>query len=576
MHLRHLSLYFGLLFGHQLLPYVVGWSFAERRRTNAIPLFCSARRPLVPSPVRLYSASSNENLSNDKDDSEAVFNMTSVDSGIHKKIRLAKAQAEIDRILASPDAPADLEEELKKVEMIAPETTQSTEELQMDAHESQLEQELYQAAKQLDFEKAAKIKKEISQLHIDDCGSVLQVNSQFYKAFSNQDFAHMTTLWTRDGMATCIHPSSNPIVGTKNVLASWQRMFTAQSNQKTVLEPHKIRLAVKGSSTAIVTCEEHVYSRRFIRGQKRKTELTNKLLATNLFRKVNGRWLLHYHHASWHADSTASKLALKGMSSAGTGGASSNAPIERLDNNGKTIDDNPMHGILGTQNNGPWLGSGEKKSAGKEIVIESLSEMLKRTQGRIFRIPGNQGSGGENKNKDDSAPIIHISSHLEDMDDEDLLDEDDDEDDEDDELYDEEEDDEEEEEEEDQDFDAKNAAPGERGILKRWVLHPHGLSKKKLNKRNNVTGAPKDGLRQECIGALRKLCDQGAISPKQKRVLLTDIIGCSKKGDFSMVEVAFELLCGECEDKDVAQEEFADQCRVLAQSLPDPLSPSLQ
>lgn len=62
---------------------------------------------------------------------------------------------------------------------------------------------------------------------------------------------------------------------------------------------------------------------------------------------------------------------------------------------------------------------------------------------------------------------------------------------------------------------------------------------------------------------------QGSISPKQKRVLLTDIIMCSAKGEFSMVEVAYELLCGEGEDKDAAEEEFADQCRVFAHSLPE-------
>jgi hypothetical protein len=75
-------------------------------------------------------------------------------------------------------------------------------------------------------------------------------------------------------------------------------------------------------------------------------------------------------------------------------------------------------------------------------------------------------------------------------------------------------------------------------------------------------------LRQQCIGALRKLSDQGTISPEQKRLLLTDIISSSAKGECSMVEVAYELLCGEIDDdEETAEEEFADQCRVLATSL---------
>jgi len=36
-----------------------------------------------------------------------------------------------------------------------------------------------------------------------------------------------------------------------------------------------------------------------------------------------------------------------------------------------------------------------------------------------------------------------------------------------------------------------------------------------------------------------------------------------------MVEVAFELLCSEGDDIDAAEEEFADQCRVFAMSLPE-------
>ena len=79
----------------------------------------------------------------------------------------------------------------------------------------------------------------------------------------------------------------------------------------------------------------------------------------------------------------------------------------------------------------------------------------------------------------------------------------------------------------------------------------------------------KDVLRQSCISMLRQLTQQGILSPRQKRVLLTDIIYCSANGEFSMVEVAYELLCaeGEQDEAEIAQEEFAEQCRVLASSL---------
>ena len=48
--------------------------------------------------------------------------------------------------------------------------------------------------------------------------------------------------------------------------------------------------------------------------------------------------------------------------------------------------------------------------------------------------------------------------------------------------------------------------------------------------------------------------------------MLIDIITCSAKGEFSMVEVAYELLCGKLpmnnydgNDDNVAEEEFANQ-----------------
>ena len=82
----------------------------------------------------------------------------------------------------------------------------------------------------------------------------------------------------------------------------------------------------------------------------------------------------------------------------------------------------------------------------------------------------------------------------------------------------------------------------------------------------------KTELRQACLAALRRLSDMGAISPRQKRVLVTDIIASTAKHAKSMVEIAFELLCVEGEgvgedEEDSYEEEFADQCRVIATDL---------
>ena len=81
----------------------------------------------------------------------------------------------------------------------------------------------------------------------------------------------------------------------------------------------------------------------------------------------------------------------------------------------------------------------------------------------------------------------------------------------------------------------------------------------------------KEGLREKCIATLCKLSDHGLLSSKQKRLLLTDIITSSARGESSMVEVAYELLCTGEEDissgedeLDTGMEDFTEQCRVFA------------
>ena len=92
------------------------------------------------------------------------------------------------------------------------------------------------------------------------------------------------------------------------------------------------------------------------------------------------------------------------------------------------------------------------------------------------------------------------------------------------------------------------------------------------------TSPAQEERRQGCIAALRQLAKEGRISAKQKRSLLTDIISCSAKGEVSMVEVAYELLYCTASDANIdenkqatddAEEEFADQCIVFAQTFSD-------
>ncbi|KAL3927174.1 MAG: hypothetical protein SGARI_005397, partial [Bacillariaceae sp.] len=406
--------------------------------------------------------------------------------------------------------------------------------------------ELYSAVKAQDFATAAERQDEISNRHIDDCGQVIQLNGRFYKAFSNKDVEEMERIWLKDRSCICIHPSFKTLTGVRDIMHSWKRMFESSvgSFQRNWIDPCEIRLTVK-ATTAIVTCEEHVYSRRFVRGKKRESELVNKLTATNIFRKIGGKWYMTYHHSSWHADSQAAKHALKqnndGIAKKGSGKRRRHQRSEE-DENGPS----GLENILGLSNSGPLLGdSGGNKMEGFDggfggpnpdflNLNDALNRLRKRRNGMMDASPG---------------AIIHFSSF--DSDDE----EDGDGEDEDGETY------------EIIDEGDNNGDDETFSSLQSWVKKTRAQRSNRMKKQQSQSTDP---LRQDCIDSLRKLANEGRISPKQKRVLLTDIISCSSEGKTSMVEVAYGLLCGEGKDPEESEEEFVDQCQVFAQSLSEP------
>jgi hypothetical protein len=467
---------------------------------------------------------------------------------IEKKVRL---QIKVDEekeletnALNSNSAYFDLSEEMLRVESIAPGLPlDAAPERQVNDRVSQLEGELYAAVDHYEFPLAQQKADELSQLHLDDCGAVLQVNSAYYRAFSEKNYTRMANVWLHDASALCIHPSHKPLVGATAVLDTWKAMFESAVGdfQRNWMEPTKIKLVVKGT-TAIITCDEDVYARRFVRGQRRETELMNRLTATNIFRKVGGKWFMVHHHASWHANSEASRMA---MTVSGGGGSSKGS--ER----GGSIKGNKngvVDGIMGTKDFGPYLGNMDKPQGPvKKIIMGgSLSDLLSGNIDDILS-GGKSGGGG-----DESGAIIKITGNLGDLDDDDDDDEDDD----------------------DLDDDVEDVDEEVSSFVKELHMLREQNSKSSKSKKSASSGSDpssdggsKDNIRQSCITALRKLSNQGSISQKQKRVLLTDIISCSARGEYSMVEVAYELLCGEGDDKDVAEEEFADQCRVFFESL---------
>lgn len=540
---------FSLIIGHLLTVifcFKCSFSFI-------LPLTPTTQQLVPYRTSQLFDRTASSNDDQEIDEEESLYQeWRRKRNEFEEKVRLEmSAESEQD-----PDDKSifDLKTEMKKVVYIDPGLPFDSPEQQADEKFSQQEGEMYEAVKKFDMRKAEKIRSEISQSHIDDCGAVLQVNSAFYDAFEKKNYSIMEKLWLHDATSLCIHPSHKPLVGADAVLESWKLMFESSAGdfQQSWMVPSNIRLVVRGV-TAIITCDEDVYSRRFVRGEKRKTELTNRLTATNIFRKVNGQWYIVYHHASWHEDSNAAKMALNGSSN----GRRSNMAKEE---SSKKPD--AFSGIMGTNDLGPFLGGTgqEEQNQGQGGSLKKIILGKGGSLSDIFELGGSLGgilSGGEGNNNGINIVRLGSSDQTNDYDDE-----------------------EEDQEEIIRDLDTFNA------LLQESSNGKHNedstiVGKSKTSKSDEkievpkesgkATGPqPKDSLRQSCILALRKLCDKGNISQKQKRVLLTDIITCSARGEYSMVEVAYELLCG-CEAEDgqdgIAEEEFADQCRVFSQSL---------
>ncbi len=497
----------------------------------------------------------NNNTNNSNNNSEIQMSP----SKLQHEIKKYKAQAEIDAILNDPEtAPFDLESELKKVIPggISPPLPYNSIEKSVEDNLYIIENEMYDAAYQKDYNLAQKKKENIDQLHIDDCGFVLSTNAAFYKAFSNKDYEMMEELWLHDACAVCIHPSQKPIYGANAVLKSWEKIFDAglsQGNnkdgsmafQRNKIVPTNIRLCVKGT-TATVTCDEEVYTRRFVRGRKRVSsgegksdgmELVNKLTATNIFRKVGGQWYIMQHHASWHHESDAAKKAMNSQMNVN----------DKVHSGKQGEGSSTVEGLLGIPGH-EGLGGEKKKFAEKKgpvrrVFTGSLSDLL---------------GGGLNDilkgDIDDSEEVIGDDDDMEDDDDED-----DDDDDDGDEII------------------IANmmvsggaSAVGNKPItLNGQGSKSMGVGQSEKDAKKDKNESNKDGIRQSCIGLLRKLSAKGIISPKHKRMLLTDIITNSAKGEYSLVEVAYDLLCGEGDDQDAAEEDFAEQCQVFVATLPD-------
>lgn len=112
-----------------------------------------------------------------------------------------------------------------------------------------------------------------------------EVETVFYESFSRCDAEVMAALWA-DGDVICVHPGSGIILGYQAVARSWRHIFTNARMPRVELSVVK-RTVTDNMAVHLVT--------ETVTGAE---EMSTVVLATNVYQKFHGGWLMIQHHAS--------------------------------------------------------------------------------------------------------------------------------------------------------------------------------------------------------------------------------------------------------------------------------------
>jgi ketosteroid isomerase-like protein len=118
---------------------------------------------------------------------------------------------------------------------------------------------------------------------------VEEANAAFYRAAESGLIERMEEVWAHEEWVRCVHPGWDLIAGWRQVRESWANIF--EGGQKMRIFASDVSVYASGGF-AWVTCTENItvfYETSFD---------TAQAVATNLFVRRSGRWLMVHHHAS--------------------------------------------------------------------------------------------------------------------------------------------------------------------------------------------------------------------------------------------------------------------------------------
>ena len=109
---------------------------------------------------------------------------------------------------------------------------------------------------------------------------IVSANEAFYEAFRGEDLEAMDRLWAQRAPVACVHPGWPPLIGREQVMASWRAIMAGGSPP---VRCGAARVLMLGD-VAQVVCEERIGA--------------DRVIATNVFVREDGRWVMVHHHGS--------------------------------------------------------------------------------------------------------------------------------------------------------------------------------------------------------------------------------------------------------------------------------------
>jgi hypothetical protein len=118
---------------------------------------------------------------------------------------------------------------------------------------------------------------------------VQNINSEFYHAFENLSIESMEALWKHEDNVVCIHPGWDLFTGWLAIRESWLTIFRNTHMIKFIITNTKVRVF---NNIAVVVCLENIET--LVNGKT----VRHGVIATNIFERMENRWLLIHHHGS--------------------------------------------------------------------------------------------------------------------------------------------------------------------------------------------------------------------------------------------------------------------------------------